>query len=423
MAGLDLLPQNTGLLSMLQGVLGSKTTTGQDTKQNTAGTSNITGGQTTSQKTTTESDTTDLKTVLSKQLGGVTPDQIAAIYQQGAKQVPGLTNTFADAMGMQARNNTALGNSTSDLNSSILAHIADLNVGMTNAAGSTAANISNANKTQTTTGNTASTQSGTTTGNTTGNTTGTSNTAVDTSKLLPLLLGAAGVSGINSLFGDGKGGTSLTNLATTAGTWNAGLGKAAGAVGLGDGTGAAGQLGQYLGLTGAGSTAATSSAVSAGGSVVGTALPALAAEGAAGAVGAAEGAALGASAAEGAAAAAGSYAATAEGATAVAAAVEAGVPAATATAAMTPEIASLMTNPYTFWVGAAMLIAASPLGPKIDDGLHKVGNKVGDVFDGIFGGLFDNGGGPVVPMTPAEAEAARLERIANDQIRIGAGGD
>jgi len=252
------LPQSTGLLQLLQGVLGT------DTSQETDTTQDLNTAKTGTSNTTTTADTSGLQAVLNKQMAGITPDQIKAIYQEGSKAVPGLVNTYADAMGNRSTGNTALGNSVSDVNSSILAKIAELNTSLTNNAGTTAANIGNLTKAVATTDSSNVAQTGTTSSNTEGS------TQIDNQALLKMLAGGAAISGVTGLLGDS------TAIGDT-------LGSLGGAVGIGNGTNALTQLGSAVGLggaaagAGAASTAATTSAV-AGGQAIGTALPALGAE-------------------------------------------------------------------------------------------------------------------------------------------------
>jgi len=251
------LPQSTGLLQLLQGVLGTDTSQETDTNQN------LNTAKTGTSNTTTTADTSGLQAVLNKQMAGITPDQIKAIYQEGSKAVPGLVNTYADAMGNRSTGNTALGNSVSDVNSSILAKIAELNTSLTNNAGTTAANIGNLTKAVATTDTSNVAQTGTTSSNTEGS------TQIDNQALLKMLAGGAAISGITGLIGDS------TAIGDT-------LGSLGGAVGIGNGTNALTQLGSAVGLGGAtagagASTAATTSAV-VGGQAIGTTLPALGAE-------------------------------------------------------------------------------------------------------------------------------------------------
>jgi hypothetical protein len=251
------LTQNTGLLSLLQGVLGTDTSVDENSTTKTSG------------------DATALNAVLAKQMGGISTQDIQSIYQEGAKSVPNLVNTYADAMGNRSKGNTALGNSVSDLNSSILSKIAELNTSMTNNAGNTAANIANLNKTTTTTGSKES------------------STQVDNQALLKALVGAAGIEGLSSLLGGGDGSTggTLGNLASVVG-----LGKAA--TGGASTAGTAGTVAAGAGAAGAGAAgtgAATTGAVYGGTIPVATTLAPLAGEAAvgAGAAGAGAGTAAG----------------------------------------------------------------------------------------------------------------------------------
>lgn len=215
---------------------GNSTTTGT---QNTTGTSGTTGTQTstgTNNSTTqTNADTTDLQKVFDKQNAGITPDQLAAIFTEGSKATPGLITAYANATGSRSSNNSPLAGGLSDLMNKLTTSAATLNEQMLSDSGTTAANIANLTKGQTTTGTTGGTQTNDSTTNTNNNTTSTNNTAstnntdttsdsnqnttqnVDATTGLPSdnlkLLAALGIGGstLSSILGGGSG-TALTNL-------------------------------------------------------------------------------------------------------------------------------------------------------------------------------------------------------------------
>lgn len=240
----DLISQNNGLLTMLQGVLGSTT--------------NATQAQTGTETTQKTADTSALQNIFAKLQGGVTQDEIQAYYQEGAKKVPQLQNSFGDALGMQTRSNMGLATGLDSLNSEILTKIADLNTNRLNSAGNVATQIGNL------TSGTTSTVNKTTTNNST--------TATDTDKLLPLLGIMAGTSAIN-----GAGGISdlIGKIGKSTGITDAISGLVGGATGSAAPVSQAAAQAIAAGGTAAGAGATISAPVAGGALPVATTLPAL----------------------------------------------------------------------------------------------------------------------------------------------------
>lgn len=136
-------------------------TTGSQTNNTTGnttigGTTSNTGStattNTVNQTTQNSADIAGLQQVFGRQMAGITPDVLSAIFTEGAKQVPQLTNAFANAAGTRAMNNSPLQLALTDLNSSLVNQAAMMNNQMLQQAGQTAGAIAGATGTQTTTG-------------------------------------------------------------------------------------------------------------------------------------------------------------------------------------------------------------------------------------------------------------------------------
>lgn len=148
------------LLSIIPAILGGQTNQQLDgtNKENTTGTQSSTGtttGTTTGTNTSTTSSNADisaLQKVFGQQQAGVTPEMLAAIFSEGAKKVPALQNSFANAVGARASENTPLATALTGLNSSLVNQAATLNTQMLSDSANTAAKIADLTKSQTTTG-------------------------------------------------------------------------------------------------------------------------------------------------------------------------------------------------------------------------------------------------------------------------------
>ena len=167
-------------------------TTGQTstgtTGQTSAGTSNQTSTGTTTQ--TTNADITALQDIFARQSAGITPEMLTAIFEQGAKQVPGLQTAYGNAVGARASDNSPLATSIRDLQGNLTNQAAVLNNQLLKDSSITAQAIAELTKTitgdtsNTTTGANTNTATGTNTNTTTGTssntTTGTTNQSTDT---------------------------------------------------------------------------------------------------------------------------------------------------------------------------------------------------------------------------------------------------
>lgn len=145
----------------------------QQTQQNQNQTTTGTNTSTTS----SNADISALQKVFQQQQAGVTPEMLSAIFSEGAKAVPQLTQATANAVGARSGSNSPLATALTQLNSSLTNQAAQLNTQMLAQSGETAAKIADLTKQQTTSGTTGQTTTGTTTGST--NTTGTQNTSTD----------------------------------------------------------------------------------------------------------------------------------------------------------------------------------------------------------------------------------------------------
>ena len=154
------------VVEAVTGNTGSQTTTGTNTQNTTGSTSQSTTGQTattgtigttgtnTQNSTSTATSTADiagLQTVLQRQLAGLTPEALQAIFYEGSKAVPSLVATQANALGARVDGNTPLAKVMRDLNVDLTNKAALASIDMLNQAGNTAANIAQATKSTTTT--------------------------------------------------------------------------------------------------------------------------------------------------------------------------------------------------------------------------------------------------------------------------------
>ena len=182
--------------------IGSQAVTG--TVQNNQSGTNLGSS---SQQTT--ADLSGLRSVYDRQAAGITPDMLAAIFQQGAKAAPQLITTQAAALGARTTNNSPVAQSLNMLNSELTAKAADINRQMLSDAGTTAGHI--ADLTRSVTG---------TTSQATGNLSTQINdllTKNDSTSIINQLL--ATINNSNSSQNQTSGGTSSQNQ-TTAGTTN-----------------------------------------------------------------------------------------------------------------------------------------------------------------------------------------------------------
>jgi len=137
--------QQTGSTS----TVGSNTTTGTQATTgtvNTSGTSTQKGTQTTSNS----ADTTGLQEVLARQLGGLTPDMMKAIFQEGAKAAPNLVVAQAGALGARGVGNSPMAQVLNQLNTDLTNKAALANIQMLSDAGTTAGKIADATRQSTT---------------------------------------------------------------------------------------------------------------------------------------------------------------------------------------------------------------------------------------------------------------------------------
>lgn len=141
--------QQTGTSTNNQAITGTGS-------QNTSSQQNVTGNQqqnTTQQQagtslTKTSGDIAALMDVYAKQSQGVTPDMLAAIFQEGSRQVPGLANAMAGAVGARTVNNDPLATALNDLGARLSVDAASLNRQMLSDAGTTAGRLAEATRTQ-----------------------------------------------------------------------------------------------------------------------------------------------------------------------------------------------------------------------------------------------------------------------------------
>lgn len=133
--------------SLLEKLIGSQTNTNVDEQ---LGVKNLisqllsgqqqTSGQTTNKSTTT-ADLQRLGDVYNRQANGITPDMLKAIFTEGAKAVPQLVSSTANAVGARSAGNSPLATSLTELNTNLTGQAAKLNNDMLTQAGNTAAQI------------------------------------------------------------------------------------------------------------------------------------------------------------------------------------------------------------------------------------------------------------------------------------------
>ena len=128
---------------------GTQSTTGAQKTTGTVGTTGInstTGTQTTSQS----ADVSGLQSILARQLGGVTPEMLKAIFQEGSKAAPDLVTAQAGALGARGVGNSPMARVLNDLNSRLTNQAAMLSNDLLNQASSTAGRIADLTKSTTT---------------------------------------------------------------------------------------------------------------------------------------------------------------------------------------------------------------------------------------------------------------------------------
>lgn len=121
-----------------------------NTNQSQTGTQQGTSASTVS----SNADVTQLQKVFEQQQAGITPDMLKAIFTEGAKGVPQLVSTTANAVGARPGTNSALATSLTDLNTNLTSQAAMLNQKMLGDSATTAAHIADLTKQQTTAGST-----------------------------------------------------------------------------------------------------------------------------------------------------------------------------------------------------------------------------------------------------------------------------
>ena len=100
----------------------------------------------------TNADTTALESVFAKQSQGVSPEMLAAIFQQGSKAAPDLVTAQSNALGARAVGNTPVAQVLNQLQGDLTAKAADLSRQMLSDSASTAAKIADLTKSTTSTG-------------------------------------------------------------------------------------------------------------------------------------------------------------------------------------------------------------------------------------------------------------------------------
>ena len=142
-------------LNSTQGTTGTTGSTGTNT-------SSTSGTTATNQTTTGTADIKGLQDILAKQQAGVTPEALAAIFQQGSEQVPAIVTALGNAVGARSTSNDPIAQALTMLNSKLVQQAATMQQGYLSDASSTAARIADATRQQTMTG--TNTQTGTQTG-------------------------------------------------------------------------------------------------------------------------------------------------------------------------------------------------------------------------------------------------------------------
>jgi len=143
---------------------GTNSTTGNQATTGTVG--NVSTGKTTTDQTTQNSaDLAALQSVFAKQSAGITPEMLAAIFQQGAKAAPNLVVGTSNALGARGVGNSPMAQALNQLNMDLTAKAADMNRQMLTDSGNTAAQIAELTKKTSTTGTQANSGSSTQTQN------------------------------------------------------------------------------------------------------------------------------------------------------------------------------------------------------------------------------------------------------------------
>jgi hypothetical protein len=122
--------------------------------QRTTGTTGTAGSSNTSfnQMQKTDADTSALRDVYAKQMAGISPDMLAAIFRDGSKQAPQLLAAQSAALGARAQGNTPVAQSLNMLNRDLVDSSARINMQMLQQAGLTANQIADLTKSVSTSG-------------------------------------------------------------------------------------------------------------------------------------------------------------------------------------------------------------------------------------------------------------------------------
>lgn len=184
------------LLLTFLGGSSDQSQSGSKTGQTSSNTSN-TGTQTTA----VSADTAALKDVFSRLIAGPTQQDIATIFETGAKEVPGLQTSFAQSAGLQTGSNSALQTSLADLQSRITGKVLEQKTQMLGQAAGVAQALGSLSQTQTTTTDNTSKTDGTSSETSKGS--GSQDAGMNSDKLRQLLLGGTLLGG---LVGEGSGG-------------------------------------------------------------------------------------------------------------------------------------------------------------------------------------------------------------------------
>lgn len=131
-----------------QATQGTTTNTGSQATTGTVNNTN-TGTNTSVSSQQTVADLSALKDVFNQQQAGITPEMLAAIFQQGSKAAPQLVTANANALGARAGSNTPVAAVLQNLQMDLTAKAADLNRQMLADSAGTAAKIADLSKTVT----------------------------------------------------------------------------------------------------------------------------------------------------------------------------------------------------------------------------------------------------------------------------------
>lgn len=165
---------------------GNKSTT-------TGGTSSSTTGTTGTQTTKNSADVTALQGLFDKLNAGPTGADIASIFEQGAKQVPGLQAAYANASGLRTGDNTALTQQLDNLNANLSGKVLDLKTTMAGQAAQVGQAIAQLTSSSSTSQNQSSTNTQTSSGTTDEKNTGKGSldTSINSDALRQLLVGGS----------------------------------------------------------------------------------------------------------------------------------------------------------------------------------------------------------------------------------------